>query len=1168
MLTSPRNLQTSIILGSTLGLLLISTVTALVSLVPFYSGIKKQEEHLFIDAIESGAFLLETELKTLNQKGLSILRQLSQNQDQTLNDKTLDQIRLQSQALLDDTLVGISYLNTKGQIRLAVGQPAPQELHQFIEENSKSESGSQPVVINRKLYWGITDLVENKGEYITILLLFQVPKITEVSAECTDLTMSCHVIIGTDKGDVTLSLLNQKNSDFTQDLLQDAATKIALEKTLQSQTGGIWCKTCNFFLTYSPVPSLNGGLIYAIKKDNLYASIYKQVFKVAGVIAGLILLGTGALVIILRPLIQRINQEILERQKIELALQQERDFAQTLFDANPAFLILLDTDGKIKLINPAMLNAIGYTFDEIVGKDYLATLVIREVDDTLPWVFKLKLNQQKLVQTEEKVLTREGRDIMVEWHGQAVFNPNTHTCEYFLGAGLDITERKRTEEAIQLLQQITRSVSVAANFDSALEVALRLICETTGWEFGEAWVLNPEQTHLEYSAVGYGKNSHFHTLKQFSDQLTLQLNQDLAGRVWLTQKTQWIPDINQELEERFPRKALLLEHGLKAGFGVPILADNQVLAILVFLMSVASSEDKRLVELISSIAVQLGTVFQRKQAEAKYRSIFENALEGIFQVSLEGKYLSANPALAEILGYASPEVLIQRQANIKDIYYNLEDCNRFIQVLQKRGEIFNFEAQVYRQDGRLIWILQNARAIFAERSQRSLYYEGSVINITNLKQTEEQLRYSASHDSLTNLWNRSFFMERLNLSIYKVQEQIGYQFAVLFLDLDGFKLINDSLGHSIGDQLLIEIGKRLRQCIRSNDTLARLGGDEFTVLLENIADVEEVKEIAERVQAALKRPFNLQGHQVFTGASIGIVQSSPEYQLPPEVIRDADTAMYRAKRQGKGCSIVFDATMRTDSIRRLQLQTDLRWALARGEFLLHYQPILELETETIAGFEALLRWHHPQEGLIAPAEFIPVAEEAGLAVEIGEWVLQTACQQLSQWKQKYPLHPSITMSVNLSAQQFTADLGDRIDQILAETQVRGRDLKLEITETAIMTDPKIVIAALKDLKKREVEICIDDFGTGYCSLGYLHQFPIDILKIDCSFVSQMSAGQDQQEIVRVIVALAQSLGISAIAEGIETLEQLQHLRSLNCRYGQGYYFSKALDQEKAEEWLQ
>ena len=895
--------------------------------------------------------------------------------------------------------------------------------------------------------------------------------------------------------------------------------------------------------------------------------IHAGIWTTASILMGVIAIGASYVVIMIRPLMNQMQAEILERKKAEVALQKEKDFSQTIFNENPAFLILLDADGKVQLMNDIMLKTLGYELEEIKGTDYTATFVPRRNGDSLPWVFELMIQRRLPIRTEERILTKDGQELIVEWNGRAIFNEETDEYEYFVGAGLDITERKRAEEELLLLQRITKEVSSAHDFDTALEVVLRLVCETIGWEFGEAWVPHPLGNYLECSRISYHRVDNLEEFQRLSQQYIFQPNQGLIGQIYSSQKPKWIFDLEQESQEEFPRKNIAIPFGLKAGFGLPIVVEHQVLVVLVFFTIINKPEDQRLLNLVSSIGAQLGTVFQRKQAEAKYRSIFENAIEGIFQISRDGEYIRVNPAFATILGYSSPDSLIGTNSFIREVFAHHQQFYQMMDLLDKDHEINNFEAEVYRSDHSLIWILANIRAILDSKKEHILYYEGSIVEITSFKETEEKLRYSASHDSLTNLWNRAFFVERLKQAIIQCQEQKGYHFSVLFLDLDGFKFINDSLGHGSGDQLLISIAQRLKMCLRNGDILARLGGDEFTILLENVESLEEIKEIAERVLQVLKKPFNLEGNQIFTGSSIGIVQSSSEYLLPSEVLRDADTAMYRAKQQGKGCYVVFDATMRTDALRRLQLQTDLRWAIELNQFQLHYQPIIDLETGEISGFEALLRWKHPHEGFISPAEFIPVAEEAGLIVDIGEWVLGEACRQLYQWKQKFNCHPRLRMSVNLSSQQFTPDLSQKIDRILNETQVSGGELKLEITETALMSDPQLAITTLNELKHRNIKLCIDDFGTGYCSLGYLHQFPVDILKIDRSFVSQMFFDENKRELVKVIVTLAHSLGMDAIAEGIESQEQLYQLKSLQCQYGQGFYFSKPLNAQEAERLL-
>ncbi|TAE98138.1 MAG: phosphodiesterase [Oscillatoriales cyanobacterium] len=593
--------------------------------------------------------------------------------------------------------------------------------------------------------------------------------------------------------------------------------------------------------------------------------------------------------------------------------------------------------------------------------------------------------------------------------------------------------------------------------------------------------------------------------------------------------------------------------------------------------------------------------FALQQAEEKYRSIFENAIEGIFQTTADGRYLSANPALARIYGYESATQLI---ANIHDIERQLYlDPNRrveFLGAIEKHGSVSEFESQVYRADGTTIWVSENGRAV-RDAGGNLLYYEGTVEDITLRKIAEEKLVHDALHDTLTGLPNRALFMDRLGHAIELSKRRPEVLFAVLFIDLDRFKVVNDSLGHLVGDRLLIAIAQRLEICLRAGDTVARLGGDEFAILLENIKNTDDAINIAERVQAELAQPFYLNPYQVFSSASIGIVCSglpqppndmdefsSPGnlvhvdretalsclssdssdvpvpfrilYDRPEELLRDADAAMYHAKGLGKARHEVFDLSMHTRAVALLQLENDLRRALDSQEFQLYYQPIVSLTSGRISGFEALLRWYHPQRGLVAPGEFILVAEETRLIVPIGWWMMRSACRQIHEWHQKFPANPPLTVSVNLSNEQFKQpDLIDRLSEILQETQLDPRTLKLEITEGVIMDNAESAAAILAQLKNLEIELYIDDFGTGYSSLSRLHTFPTDALKIDRAFVSRMTEDEGNEAIVQTILILASHLGMDAIAEGIETIEQLKLLRALQCEYGQGYFFSKAVD---------
>ncbi len=547
-----------------------------------------------------------------------------------------------------------------------------------------------------------------------------------------------------------------------------------------------------------------------------------------------------------------------------------------------------------------------------------------------------------------------------------------------------------------------------------------------------------------------------------------------------------------------------------------------------------------------------------RESEERYRELFENAHDLIYTHDLNGNFTSLNKTGERITGYSRDEAV---RLNIGQVIVP-EDLARARQMLARKGsaaEATVYELDIIAKDGRRVPLEVSTRLIYANGVPYGV--QGIARDITERKSTEAKLLHNAFHDALTGLPNRNLFTEQLQLAVERAGREPQFLFAVLFLDLDRFKNVNDSLGHPVGDQLLVALARRLQHCLRPADVVARLGGDEFAILLNDMDAPATAVHIAERMQQELMQPFNLGGHEVFTTASIGIALSTSGYETPEAVLRDADTVMYRAKAQGKARHAVFDRNMHAHVVALLRLENDLRRAVERKEFFLEYQPIVALEDGRISGFEALVRWRHPELGVIQPNDFISVAEETGLIVELGEWVMREACARMRQWQAISPRHAGLTLSVNLSSRHFTQpDFYERIVEMLEQTAYDPATLQLEITESVLMENAQTIVPLLERLRALGVELAIDDFGTGYSSLSYLSRLkPIHTLKIDRSFIS-MGGGDDLEnsEIVRTIVMLARNMGKEVVAEGIETMEQLERLTMLKCTYGQGYLFSCAL----------
>ncbi len=574
--------------------------------------------------------------------------------------------------------------------------------------------------------------------------------------------------------------------------------------------------------------------------------------------------------------------------------------------------------------------------------------------------------------------------------------------------------------------------------------------------------------------------------------------------------------------------------------------------------------------LTAEIQARQATEEALKQAHQRLAFHVENSPLGIVEWDGQMRLQRWSQRSETIFGWSAEEVIGKSWQDWKFIVESdFEKVNEVASRLLRGEESWNIcRHQNYRQDGSIVHCEWYNSALLDKEGQLISIFS-LVHDISERKQMEARLVHDALHDTLTELPNRILLMERLEIAIKHIHRHQQYQFAVLFLDLDRFKRVNDSLGHHIGDRFLLQIANILQHCLREVDLVARLGGDEFVILLDDIGGINEAILVATRIQNLLSQPFQLEEHTVASSASIGIVLGSPSYCSGDELLRDADIAMYRAKEAGRARYEIFDRQMHLEVLQRLQLESELRQAVLKNEFVLHYQPIVDLSTGEPLGFEALIRWQHPSGMLLSPNEFIPLTEENGLILEIGDWVLHAALSQLQAWEKK--LEPDLSkleVSVNISGKQLDShSLVQKIDQTLSKMGIDAHRLKLELTESVLIENTDVVKNVLESIKERNIQLSIDDFGTGFSCMGYLNQFPINYLKIDKSFVRNIKADVGSLAIVKATIALAKNLNMGVIAEGVEEQSQLTLLREIGCDCAQGYLFSEPLDPSAAQEWL-
>ncbi len=650
-----------------------------------------------------------------------------------------------------------------------------------------------------------------------------------------------------------------------------------------------------------------------------------------------------------------------------------------------------------------------------------------------------------------------------------------------------------------------------------------------------------------------------------------------------------------------PWREAALQRGYQSSLVLPLRNNNgEVFGTLNIYSAEADAFDTKELELLTELADSLsyGIFALRVQqalgeSEERYRLLAENINDLVCLHQPDGRYLYVSPSCEALLGYHHHELMGQdpyaflhpddrdvtketlsvalKSKPVGNPYaFSPPNNDRVTEEIDRQKFTEKHLPITYRmrhKSGNYIWFETLATPIIDAEGE-VVQLQTTSRDITDRVLAQERLRHEALHDSLTGLPNRELLIQRLEYAINRSKRQENYHFAVLFLDLDRFKVINDSLGHLAGDKLLIAIAHKLKSILRESDIAVRIGGDEFVILLDEIKDIKDAVRATERIFTALNLPLIMEEREIYITTSIGIAFGTKDYVEASHILRDADIAMYRAKNEGKARYEIFDPEMHRDAIKRLHLENDLRQGIERQEFILYYQPIVELASNQLVGFETLVRWQHPTEGLKSPGEFIAVAEETGLISSLDYWVLRRACQQLASWQTVFPNISTMKVSVNLSAQDLRRqDLLEVVDGVLFETGLSGHCLTLEITESMLIEDVEATINLLWQLKERGIGISIDDFGTGYSSLSYLHRLPVENLKVDRSFVNQMEEGRINHQIVETIVTLSEHLKLDTIAEGIETIQQLERLQELGYKFGQGYLFSKPLSEKDAEAIL-
>ena len=860
--------------------------------------------------------------------------------------------------------------------------------------------------------------------------------------------------------------------------------------------------------------------------------------------------------------------------------REESEIASSLLSATlrsipDAIFVVRHPERRLTFCNPAAEEMFGYTEQELVGGDTRRLHVDPESYERFGRVSQAALEEEGVYRGEFRMRRADGTTFPTE-HVVSYVERDGEP-DYAVSVIRDVTERERREEALHLVNDLSREIAGARGFTEALETTLARIGEHSGWRYGEAWVPRAAPGREGDRVLGLagtwtadGDLPEDESLRRFAERSrsdAFASGEGLPGRVWRSGEAVWMDDAaGTETHRRYERAE---SAGLGSALAVPVSSRGRTVAVLVWYDRASTERDRALVDLVETVASQLGSFLERQDVErslrksrTKFATAFQvNPMAMAITTLEDGRFLEVNRGFEEITGYDRDEILGRTSLEI-EFWDDHRDRREVLSRLESRGAVRNYETRLRMKDGEVRNALYSGQKFELDGRPCLL---SAAQDITQRKRFEEELEHQALHDGLTGLPNRTLLRDRLEQALSRAERSAG-EVAVLFLDLDRFKVVNDTLGHPAGDELLRTVAARLGDVTRGQDTVARYGGDEFALLIEGIGGDDDLRAVTGRIRNIFDAPITVGGTEIHASASIGVAVSGPERRDPDDLIRYADIAMYRIKAPDSTAVHVFDPGTDDGVTDQLHQENELRRAVKEEEFVLHYQPVLSLATRSVIGAEALVRWDHPEAGLVPPGEFIPLAEETGLIVPLGEFVLGRAARTAVRWMESHGAGDDrFRVSVNLSARQHREEeLPARIRTFAHEADLPLDRLTIEITESVLMSGR----SKLQELRTAGLKLAIDDFGTGYSSLQYLRSLEADILKIDRGFVADVQSPGRESVIVQAILMMARQFGMEVVAEGVETERQARHLEELGCHYAQGFHFARPMPAGQfEEEWL-